>query len=73
MRGTDARTYSMPTPSRARPQTVSAAWRVKLGRATRPQKRKFSQWKLDGRGYRGADVAPFPSAVICNNRLGDDE
>ena len=71
MRGTDARWYSMPTPCPAGPQAVSIARRVKPRCSTRSQKWKLQERKLDGRGYRGAQVAAFSSAAICNNRLGE--
>ena len=71
LRGKDAHWFTVPTPSNARPQAVSIAWRIEPRRATRSKKRKFSQWKLDGRGYRGAQVAAVSSAVVCNNGIGE--
>jgi hypothetical protein len=50
---------------------VSLARRAKHRGPTRSQKRKFSLWKLDGRRYRGTQVAAFFSAVICNNGIGE--
>ena len=62
---------SMPTPCPAGPQAVSFARRAEPRRASRYEKRKFSQWKLDGRSYRGAKVAAFSSAVVCNNGISE--
>ena len=71
MRGEDAHWYGVPTPCPAGPQAVPFARWVEPRRAARSQKRKFSLWELDRRGYRGAQMAAFSSAAICNNRLGE--
>jgi hypothetical protein len=71
MRGENAHWHSVPTSRNAQPQAMSIARRAKPRRATRPKKRKLSQWKLDGRGYRGAQVAAVSSAVVCNNGVGE--
>ena len=68
MRGTDARWYGVPTPSHPRPQAVSFARCVEPRCATRSKKRKFSQWKLDGRGHRGAKVAADSRTDLCQER-----
>ena len=68
VRGNDARWYTVPTPSHARPQAVSVARWVEPRCATRSQKRKFSQWKLDGRGHRGANVAAVSRTDLCQER-----
>ena len=68
LRGKDARWFTVPTPSHTRPQAVPFAWRVEPRRATRQQKRKFPEWKLDCRRYRGAQMAAISSAVVCQQR-----
>jgi len=45
---------------------VSVARRAEPRRTTLSQKRKFSQWKLDGRRHRGAEVAAISRADLCN-------
>ena len=67
MRGKDARWYSVPTASHTRPEALPFAWWVKHRRAARFQKRKFSKRKLDGRGYRGTQMAKASSSVVCKN------
>ena len=63
MRGKDARWYSVPTASHTRPEALPFAWWVKHRRAARFQKRKFSKRKLDGRGYRGTQMAKASRVV----------
>ena len=68
VRGNDARWYSVPTSSHARPHAVPFARRVEPRRTTRPQKRKFSQWQLDGRRHRGAEVAAMSRPIVRQQR-----
>ena len=54
----------------------SAAEAVPVARRTKPwctsryEKREFPQWKLDGRGDRGAKMAAFVSAGVCIKQIG---
>ena len=65
LRGTDARRYGVPMPSHTRPQAVPFARWIEHRCATRSQKRKFSQWELDGRGHRGAEMAAISCPNVC--------
>ncbi len=70
MRGTDARRYSVPTPSHPRPQAVPVARRTEPRCAARYEKREFPRRKLVGRSYRGAQVAAFVSEGVCIKGIG---
>ena len=52
VRGEDARWDTVSTPSHARPQAVPFAWWPEPRRATRFQKWKFQDWRLDNRRHR---------------------
>ena len=64
VRGKDARWYSMPTASHARPQALPLARRVEPRRAARFRKWKLQDWRLDNRRYRRAKMAAFFSTVV---------
>src|SRR5262249_23536620 len=55
----------VPMPGHPWPQTVSFAWRAKPRSEAGFEERKFQERRLDGRGDRGAKVASFARAVIC--------
>ena len=58
----------MPTPAHTRPHAMPPARWVEPRRATRCQERKLQEWRLDGRGDRGTQMAAVPRAVVCQER-----